>query len=127
MAVGTERILDGIAQLDTPDLETFLDEVSLVLAQRKAPSLSHAETALLQQINSGLPDEVQQRYNDLRARQAAGSISAEEHQTLLALIDVVEQADVERMQALMQLAQLRNLSLQALMEQLAIEPPPLRV
>jgi len=118
-----EQLLDGVAQLDTPALEHLLSQVSLVLAQRKAPRLSAQESTLLQKINLGLPVVVQQRYNELQAKLHSATISPDEYQELLALIDEVELADANRLQALFELAQLRQVSLAQLMDQLGIHPP----
>ena len=79
-----------------------------------------AELELLQKINQALPAELQQQYNDLSAKTRSQTITHEEHQDLLKLIDVVEQADCDRLQNLIQLSQLRDISLAELMKQLQI-------
>jgi hypothetical protein len=81
-----------------------------------------AELELLQKINQALPVELQQQYNDLSAKIRSQTITPEEHQDLLKLIDIVEKADGDRLQHLIQLSQLRNTSLTELMEQLQIYP-----
>lgn len=83
---------------------------------------SSAELELLQKINRDLPVELQQQYNDLSAKMRSQTITPEEHQDLLQLIDIVEQADGDRLKHLIQLSQLRNISLTELMEQLQIYP-----
>ncbi|BBC25772.1 hypothetical protein [Pseudanabaena sp. ABRG5-3] len=80
------------------------------------------ELELLQKINQALPEELQQQYNDLSAKMRSQTITPEEHQDLLTLIDIVEQADGDRLQHLIQLSQLRNISLAELMKQLQIHP-----
>ena len=92
-----EQLLTGVAQLDTPELEQFLASVSLLLSHRKAESPADLEADLLQKINQGLPADVQQRYNTLRAKLQNETITAAEHQELLTLVDVAEQADAERL------------------------------
>ena len=52
--LGLDEILTGISQLDTPDLEQFLEQVSRLLARRKAQSLSKREAELLLRINQGV-------------------------------------------------------------------------
>ena len=79
-----------------------------------------AELELLQKINQALPEEIQQKYNDLNAKMRSQTIIPEEHQDLLKLIDIVEKADGDRLQCLIQLSQLRNISLAELMKQLQI-------
>ncbi|MFQ6057391.1 MAG: STAS/SEC14 domain-containing protein [Anaerolineae bacterium] len=119
-----DEVLDGVAKLDTPELERFLSQVSILLARRKAPSLPEREAELLQKINQGLPTALQQRYDELSAKLQANTITSAEHQELLQLIDQIELADAERMQHLIELAQLRSLSLDELMNQLGIHHPP---
>ncbi|MFM7600139.1 MAG: hypothetical protein ACKO7R_02915, partial [Pseudanabaena sp.] len=79
-----------------------------------------AELELIQKIHQALPKELQQQYNDLSAKMRLQTITPEEHQDLLKLIDVVEQADGDRLQYLIQLSQLRNISLAESMKQLQI-------
>jgi hypothetical protein len=118
-----DQLLDGVTQLDTPALEHLLSQLSVVLARRKAPSLSRQESLLLQKINRGLPTTTQQRYAELRAKLHSETIAADEYQELLGLIDEVELADANRLQALIELAHLRNISLAEIMDQLSIHPP----
>ena len=118
-----DQLLDGVTQLDTPALEHLLSQLSVVLARRKAPSLSRQESLLLQKINRGLPTTTQQRYAELRAKLHSETIAADEYQELLGLIDEVELADANRLQALIELAHLRNVSLAEIMDQLGIHPP----
>lgn len=121
--VEIDQLLNGVVQLETPDLEQFAEQVCLILAQRKVPSLPPLEAELLQQINRGLPEETQHRYNELRAKVQAETLTPEEHQELLALVDVVEQGDVDRLHHLIELSQLRQVPLPVLMEQLGIQTP----
>ena len=121
--VSVNELLNGVAQLDTPELEHFVAQVLTLRAKRIAPCLPEAEVALFEKINQGLPLDVQHRYDDLTAKRRAETLTPEEHRELLALIDRVEQADAERVQALSELAQRRNVSVTALMTELGIRPP----
>ncbi len=127
ISIELDQLLAGVAQLDTPDLEKLLIQVRQVLAHRKNPNLPTLEIELLQKINQTLPDEVQQQYNDLSEKMRSGVITPNEHQELLKLIDIVEQNDSDRLQHLIQLSQLRNISLPELMQQLDIHPQPVHV
>ena len=127
-AIELEQVLQGVDTLDTPELERFLAQVGILLARRKAPSIPQREAALLQKINKALlPDPTQIHYQQLSQKLNTGTITPIEHENLLNLIDVIEQADAERMQALFELAQLRNVPLEALMLQLGIQTPALYV
>jgi predicted nucleic acid-binding Zn ribbon protein len=122
VSIELDQLLTGVAQLDTPDLEQVLIQVRQVLAHRQNPSLPAPEIELLQKINQALSEEIQQKYNELSAKMRSQTITPEEHQDLLKLIDIVEKADGNRLQHLIQLSQLRNTSLTELMEQLQIYP-----
>ena len=122
--VDLNQLLDGIAQLDLPELERFSFKVSNLVAQRKSPYLPQRESELLQQINLSLPAEKRQRYAELNAKLLDETITLAENQELGELIEQIEQADVERLQALVELAQLRNMSLARLMEQIGVSQSP---
>jgi len=79
-----------------------------------------SETKLLQEINRSLPPHIQQRYDELTARRREETLTLTEHEELLALIDRIERADAKRMRALTKLAQLRDVSVTALMSKLGI-------
>jgi HPt (histidine-containing phosphotransfer) domain-containing protein len=122
IGIELDRLLAGVALLDTPDLERLLVQVRCVLAHRKNPNLPALEIELLQKVNQALPEEIQQQYNDLSEKMRSGTIAPNEHQNLLGLIDIVEQADAERLQHLLELSRLRNIPLTELMQQLDLHP-----
>ncbi|PSR16370.1 STAS/SEC14 domain-containing protein [filamentous cyanobacterium CCP3] len=122
VSLNLDQLLSGVAQLDTDELRNFVERVSLMLAQRRAASLPELEASLLQSINQGLPEDIQQRYSELQTKLQNEAIAPEEHQELPQLIDVVEQADANRLKALVELAQLRGVTLPELMERLELQP-----
>ena len=120
--IDLDEVLQGLARLGTKELEQFVDKVIALQAQRRAPSLPQNETELLQQINRGLPADIRQRYDALNAKLHDETITPQEHEELLTLIDRIELADAERMQRLVTLARLRGVSIETLMEHLGIRP-----
>lgn len=118
--VDVDEVLNSIAQLKTNELEDFADRVMALRARRRAPSLPKAETELLQKINQGLPADERQRYEQLYDKSHEETITPEEHTELLQLIDRIELADAERMQHLIELAQLRGVEVDTLMGQLGL-------
>lgn len=118
-----DEVLKGIAHLGTNELEQFVDKVIALQAQRRAPSLPANEAELLQKINRGVPPKVRKRYHELNEKLHEETITQDEHQELLGLIDQIELADAERIRHLITLAQLRNLSVDSLMDQLGIRRP----
>ena len=121
--VSLDELLNGVAQLETPELEHFISQVLTLRAKRGAPCLAKEEAALLEKINQGLLPDVQRRYDELTDKRRAEILASEEHRELLALIDHIERTDAERVQALAELAELRKVSVTALMAQLGICPP----
>jgi hypothetical protein len=118
-----DELLKAVEQLSLPDLEKLMSQVIALQAQRKAPSLSKDETELLLKINQGLPYDVQRRFDDLVAKRQDETLTPDEHQELLHLIDQIEKSDAKRVQYLAELARLRGISLTTLMDQLGIHPP----
>lgn len=121
--VSLAELLHGVEQLSTPDLENFVTNVLAVQARRRAPSLSKDEARLLQLINQGVPPEARSRYQLLDEKLYDGTITTAEHQELLELINQIELADAERMRYLIELAQLRNTTVDLFMDQLGIRKP----
>ncbi len=115
-------LLQGVQHLDGSALEQFADEVMLLRAKRRAPSLSTAETDLLRQINQGLPESTRLRFHVLKEKRDAATLTPVEYEELLTLIEQVETRDVERLQALTELAAIRNISVRQLMHQLGLLP-----
>lgn len=124
ITVDTNEFLGGISQLGVSEIERFLAEVGIILARLKAPSLPTQESTLLRKIGQGLSGTIQKRYDILQGKLLAEEINAEEHQELLGLIDRVEKADADRLQSLIELSQLRQVSLDTVMNQLGIQQPP---
>ena len=56
-------------------------------------------------------------------KQQEKTLNAEERVELLNLVEVVENADVKRLKAMIALAQIRGVSLDRLMEQLGLNQP----
>lgn len=122
--LSAEQLLKAVGQLSTPELETFAERIFVLRAERVAPRLPADEASLLQQINQGLPDDLQNRFDELVARRRAETLTPQEHAQLLALTEQIEQADARRLEHLVELSRLRKVPLKQLMEQLGLRPRP---
>lgn len=116
------ELLDNASRLEDKELEQFVSKVLVLRAQRKGPALSRKEATLLKRINRSLPEAQLQRFQELLATRERRPLSDPEQQDLLALIEQIEQMDADRMKWLSELAQVRGLSLRAVMEQLGLLP-----
>lgn len=111
----------GIEQLDTSQLEQILHEVSQMLVRRKVPALAEREAELLLHINqSALSQAEYQIYQTLYAQLQDEKITTDDHQTLLGLLQKMEAQNVTRLASLIELSQIRQVSLDALMKQLGL-------
>lgn len=89
---------------------------------RPQASLSKAEADLLEQINIGLSADRWEEYHGLIAKRRAEALTEAEQATLIAISDQIEQANVQRVRALIALAEMRGTDLSALMQELGIVP-----
>jgi hypothetical protein len=87
-------------------------------------SASTTEAELIQQINIGLSPSEWEQYYALIAKRQAETITPNEHQQLIATSDRLEKLNVQRVQALIKLAELRHQPLPELMESLGINSNP---
>ena len=113
--IDLDEVLKSVAQLEPNELEQVVNQLIALQARQRAASLSTAETDLLQQINQGLPPTIRPRYEELNAKLHEETITPAEHEELLQLSDRIEQADAERLRHLIALAQLRQVSIDTLL------------
>lgn len=111
--------------VETLPEESLLRAESLLIDLKSAvvnPSIASQEAPLIAIIERRLPPEEQTRLNTLRQRLADETITEAEHQELLAFIDPIEQMDAERVEAMIQLAQLRQVSLNIIIQEFLPNP-----
>ena len=117
-----DELIKAANQLNEIDLDRLLQQVVTMRTQRKAHVLSTEAAQLLDKINQGIPAELRTQYQQLRAKFEAETLTDDEHTNLIQLSEQIEQIGAERLEALAELAQLRQVSLTELMNQLGIEP-----
>jgi hypothetical protein len=121
--ISTEQLLRAVSQLPPEELAAFVDHVLALHAERAEPRLSQSETALLLQVNEGVPATTRQRFNELVAKRQAEAITPTELDELKIITDEFEQYDARRLAALDALARLKRMTLADLMDSLGISPP----
>jgi hypothetical protein len=122
--INTEQLLHAALQLPRTELEQFVARLLALSIRQDTPHLAQAESELLLKINQGLPPVMQQKLDELIAKRQTQTLTAEEHEELIQLTEHIEKADAERLQHLLKLAMLRNVSLDELTQQLGIHPVP---
>ena len=114
-----EADLQGL-QLDNY-LVLLLNQVAQT-SKKEATPKQLSEADLLKKINTGITEAEWTTYRKLNALCREERLTEQEHQTLIALGDKIEQANVERVKHLIALAQLRGVPVQKLMSDLGIKP-----
>jgi uncharacterized coiled-coil DUF342 family protein len=115
-----DELIQAANQLDETDLDQFLQQVVTLRARRKSTVIEAQEALLLEQINQAIPTDLRQQYQSLRTQREAETLTDSDHHTLIQLSKQIEAFGVRRLEALAQLAQLRQVSLLALMQTLGI-------
>ena len=109
-----DDILKSVSNLETNEIVQFMQEISKIVAQRKAKSLSFRESDLLKKINESVPTKLQLQYDTLAVKLNDETISEKEYQQLLKIIAKLEQAKAEKLESMIELAHLRNIPLKDL-------------
>lgn len=123
LEVSRDHLLQAIEQLETDDLAELVTELLNLRARRYAPILSHQETELFERINQWLTAEEQQQRARLQQKLEDETLTAAEHRELIQLNDKAERLNAQRIEALAQLAVLRQTTLPQLMYSLGLETP----
>lgn len=118
-----DQLLKAVEQLSLSELENVGAYIMSLQAKRKAPSLSSDQARLLITINQGVPPDIQNRYDELIEKRRMEMLTPEQYTELLALSDQVETIEAKRVEAMAELARLRQISLSTLMADLDIHLP----
>lgn len=116
----TDDLLRAVSQLKPKEFEKFLAQTLVIRAKRNASNLSRRESELLLKINKGLPARIQKRFDELNTKRENATLTKEEHQELLRLINRIENQDAKRIEMLGELAQIRQQPIRELMKELGI-------
>lgn len=120
--LSTSSILEAVAQMDAIGLHHFTNEVVKIFLGRNTDKQDR-ELPLLYQIYTIVPPHLKSRYNELSTLLQQETISPEERVEFLELNDQMEKYSAERLQLLMKLAKMREVSVAELMTQLGIQKP----
>jgi hypothetical protein len=123
MQAATAELLRTVEQLPSQELDEFVMQVLQVQTDRQTPNLTEAETDLLLIINQGPSIQFREELNHLVLKRQSLEISDSELTQLIAMTEQMELWNVDRIQALIKLGQLRNRSLPEIMQDLEIHPP----
>ena len=118
-----DTLLKNLPQLNAQELTQLVQHAARLQAQRRAPSLSQAETDLLLNISRcAILPATQQRCAELTRKQRTQGLVEQERDELMALVDEIEAVNATRMGYLVELAHIRQISVDELMQRLEISP-----
>jgi hypothetical protein len=121
--IDTVLLLQGAAQMTIRELENFVTELNGLITRKKTKSKVRQEKRLLAKINQSVLNPVQrQRYQILSEQFALEAIQPTEYTELLLLANEDEALRNERVQSMIELAQLKAISLPQLMQELGLKP-----
>lgn len=122
--INTDDLLAAIEELEPAEVEKVTRQLLHWQARRKVINLSAREAELLREIYRDKRPGFQERFDLLRRKRQSFTLTTEEHAELLRLVDEAEAFTVRRVEALGELAMLRQMTLPALMRQLGLKAPP---
>jgi hypothetical protein len=118
------ELIKSIADTQNEQLLTDIQDIlNTKLTSKKQNALTRRESELLLKINEGLPESVQNRYTALLSKSAQEMLTEREQEELVLLIPEVEKKSAERLEYLIQLATIWNISLDETMARLGIHTP----
>lgn len=118
------RAIELIEQLSSDRLTAVVQLLEFLSEPSQRAVSSPEEVGLIDVIQRRLPANEQQRLDELRDQCEWGELTEAEHEELIQYEDRLEQWRVERLQALMELARLRNIDLLTLNRQFMPESEP---
>lgn len=117
-----QHISQGLEALSILELEELMQQILRVRKQKMPSVLSQPESELLRKINAALPKTIQRRYISLLKKRYAETLTEIEHEELLELTAFQEAHTAKRLGYLVELAKLRNQSLDEILVALQIKP-----
>lgn len=119
--LSTEDLLQVLEQLNNSEIEEFMQNLVAFRAKKITTNLSAKEGELLLNINQVFNPDIQQRYQLLIKKRQQEELTNNEYEELLSLTELVEKHQSQRLQYLVELANLRGCSLEKVMTDLEIK------
>jgi hypothetical protein len=119
--MNTQTLLLSIAQLPLNELESFVNELNRLLTRKKTEDIVKKDKILMSKINQTVLSPIKtERCYLLICQMEMSTLSEAEHQELIMLVGEEETLNVQRLKYLVELAQLRQVTLPQLMEKLGL-------
>jgi hypothetical protein len=120
MQASMTTLFHEVERLDNRSLDTFIANIVSLRARRSTPDKQKQEAFLLEKINKSLSHKDTLRFKLLNQKHSEGNITEQEYAELCVLVEKIEKLNVSRLKYITVLAQIRNVSVRELMNQLGI-------
>ena len=121
--INSQSLLRDADKLPVTELEQFLNEIQALLRRKRTQDKSLRERQLLHKINSTVLTDIQtESYQVLVEKLELGMMTDEEHKTFENLANQEEKLRNQRVKYMIELAQLRAVTLPQIMESLGLTP-----
>lgn len=119
--IDAQTFLSSVSQIPVNELEYFVRELNALITRRKESNKEYRDRALLSKINQAvLPKGQTERYVSLHLKLEAETISESEYQEFMDLVAKEELLRNERVKYMIELSQLRGVSLPQVMNSLGL-------
>ena len=123
MQMPVAEIVKNAARLELQELESLSKKIATLIFQKRGiPVIDETELKLLQQINKEFPANKWERLQFLDWKTEFSTLNIKEEAEALKLAEAYEDFSVERIKSLAQLATIRRIHIDELMEQLGLKP-----
>ena len=125
--ISTENLLNIVSQLPEKEFQLFVKKAEKLRNKSVKPRWTKKEVEIIKEINECvLSPEKQNLYDKLVKKRQDEKISKTELDELIALTDESEELNVKRLENLVRLALTSRKSVDEIMEELEISPPPIK-
>lgn len=125
--ISTENLLNIVSQLPEKEFQLFVKKAEKLRDKSVKPRWTKKEVEIIKEINECvLSPEKQSRYDKLVKKRQDEKISKAELEELITLTDESEELNVRRLENLVRLALSSRKSVDEIMQELEISPPPIK-
>jgi hypothetical protein len=121
LEISTDNLLNVVVQMPEKEFDRFFKKVSELRKKGKNGKISPKESEMIYKINTIIPTNLRERYNELYDKFRHKTLSEAENQELLKLNDELEMLNAERLKYIGKLAKLRGQTLEEVIQDLKIK------
>lgn len=116
-----QSLIGGFSEMPLNDLESFIRELNALVVRKRSVDKEKRDKFLLLKINQSiLPEQIMERYIFLQEKMEVESLTDAEYKELITLVGKEEKIRSKRFQYLLELSQLRGISMTELMHNLGL-------